>query len=222
MRGDTIILIDSREQQGPYIQKRFGSSGIESDIICWPQETGCDYLIQNTHGSCAIQRKVVCSELLSELDETLHETLPRLRNFNENAILLIEENFGIDQNGYLFNRGDSRETDMLATGYFGYLETVRKSGVEVIATRDLNQSIWWMVATHGYLGNDHYPKHRKCHSAKEQAVGMLMAVSGIGDARASRALKSQSIREMITKNTYGGLTMKQAEKFNEVVRFKDG
>jgi ERCC4-type nuclease len=167
----------------------------------------------------AVQRKVVCSELLNELDETMFETLPRLRNFSDNPVLLIEENFGIDQTGHLFNRGDSRETDMLATSYFGYLETIRKSGVEVVTTRDLNQSVWWMIATHGYLAKEHYPKSRKAHSIKEQAVGMMTAVSGIGEARALKALKDRSLKDMITKNEFGGLTMKQVQKLNEVMGY---
>lgn len=216
-------MIDSREHQAPFIAKRFCAAGIESDIVCFPQETGCDYLIQNTHGSVAIQRKVVCSELLSELDETLHQTLPRLKNFTGDStpVLLIEENFGIDQSGYLYNRIDHRETSMLAAGYFGYLETIRKSGIEVITTRDLNQSIWWMIATHGYLANEHYPKHRKYHSVKEQAVGMLTAVSGIGEARALKALKQSSIRNMAGLKDVKGLTAKQSEKLTEVLRYKD-
>jgi ERCC4-type nuclease len=205
------------------MQKRFASSGIESDIICWPQETGCDYLIQNTHGSVAVQRKVAVSELISELDETMYDTLPRLKNFAGeygNPVILIEENFGIDQTGHLFNRGDSRETDMLATSYFGYLETIRKMGVEVITTRDLNQSIWWMIATHGYLGKEHYPKMKKTHTIKELAVGMMMVVPGIGETRAMKVLKDVSIRDMIVGNRYGGLTEKQMRKMREIIGWK--
>jgi ERCC4-type nuclease len=143
-----------------------------------------------------------------------------LRNFSENPVLLIEENFGIDRTGHLFNRGDSRETSMLATGYFGYLETIRKTGFEVITTRDLNQSIWWMIAMHGYLGKEHFHKHRKYHSVKEQAIGMLTAVSGIGEARAMKALKNTSIRDMVTGNCYEGLTMKQIERLNAVMGYR--
>jgi ERCC4-type nuclease len=151
----------------------------------------------------------------------MFDTLPRLRNFCENPVLLCEENFGIDQTGHLFNRGDSRETDMLATSYFGYLETIRKSGVEVITTRDLNQSIYWMIAMHGYLGKGHYPKHRKYHSVKEQARGVLMCVPGIGEARAGKVLKNTSISEMLTSNKFEGLTMTQAKKLNEIARYRN-
>jgi hypothetical protein len=215
-----MIMIDSREKQAPYISKRLAGIGIESDIICWPQETGCDYLIQNTSGSVGVQRKVAVPELIAELDETMYDTLPRLKNFcgeHSTPVLLVEESFGIDQTGHLFNRGDSRETSMLATSYFGYLETVRKMGVEVITTRDLNQSIWWMISVHGYLGKEHFPKHRKYHGNKEMAVGMLTAVSGIGEVRAMKVLKNTSIRDMIAGNRYGGLTEKQMRKMQDVV-----
>jgi len=151
----------------------------------------------------------------------MFDTLPRLKNFSENPILLVEEDFGIDQSGYLFNRGDSRETSMLATSYFGYLETVRKIGVDVITTRDLNQSIWWMIATHGYLAKEHFPKHRKYYGNKEMAIGMLTAVAGIGEVRAMKVLKETSIKDMIVGNKFGGLTMKQAGKLQGVVGWKE-
>ena len=214
-------MVDVKEHQYPYIIKRFTEAGIECDDISWPPETGCDYLIQNDCGSCAIQRKVAVSELTSELDETMFETLPRLKNFSDNPVLLVEESFGIDQSGYLFNRGSSRETSMLATSYFGYLETVRKMGVEVITTRDLNQSIWWMISMHGYLAKEHFPKQRKAHTMKEQACGMLMAVNGIGEARAMKALKGSSILSMAGTNEVKGLTMTQTKKLNDILRWKN-
>ena len=152
-----IILIDSRERQAAYIKRRFDSVDIESEITGLPTETGSDYLISNTYGSVAIQRKVVVSEMISELDEIMYQIAPRMINFSENPVLLLEENYGISKGGYLFNRQDNRETEMLATSYYGYLETIRKMGIEVITTRDLNSSIWWMISTHGYLGKQHYP-----------------------------------------------------------------
>ena len=215
-----IILIDSREQNGAYAVKRFTEAGIESDIICWPTETGTDYFITNTHGSLAVQRKVVVSEMISELEPIMYEIIPALKNFSENPVVLLEENFGISKDGYLFNRNDNRQTDFKATSYYGFLETIRKAGVDVVTTRDLNQSLYWMIAMHGYLGKEHYPKHRKYHGLKEQAVGMLSVVPGIGEARATKALKETSIRDMITGNKYGGLTMKQAEKLREVMGWK--
>ena len=215
-----IILIDTREQNAAYIKRRFDSVDIESEITGLPTETGSDYLISNTYGSVAIQRKVVVSEMISELDEIMYQIAPRMINFSENTVMLLEENFGISKSGYLFNRQDNRETEMLATSYYGYLETIRKMGIEVITTRDLNSSIWWMISTHGYLGKQHYPKHIKYHGIKEQAIGMMTVVPGIGEARAAKALSKSSIRGMAGMKHVEGLTLKQTEKLHSVLRFK--
>ena len=215
-----VILIDSREQQAPYITKRFAASGIDSEIVCFPTDTGTDYLISNTHGSCAIQRKVVCSEMITELDEIMYDILPRLKNYNPNPCILLEENFLITKDGYLANRNDHRETQMLAISYFGYLETMKKMGIDVITTRDINQSIHWMIAMHGYLSKEHYPKHRKYFTVPEQATGMLCTVPTIGEVRAGKALKLSSIRGMCGMTVIEGLTMKQSEKLQNILRYR--
>lgn len=223
VRRCIIILVDSREQNARYAAKQFAKSGIDSEIICFPTETGTDYLISNTHGSVAIQRKVLVSELTSELDVTMYETMPALINFCDgkiNPVLLIEENSAISLDGYLINRNDNRPTEMLATSYYGYLETIRKMGVEVITTRDLSQSIWYMVATHGYLEKNHYPVHKKYFSVQEQAIGMLSTVHGIGEARAMKALSKASIRGMCGCTVIEGLTEKQGENLQKVLRWR--
>lgn len=214
-----IILIDSREQNGPYIQKRFAASGIDSEIVCFPQSTGCDYLITADKGSCAIQRKVVCSEMLSELDEIMHDIAPRLKQFSDNPCFLIEENFEITKDGYLQDRNSGRHTEMLITSYYGYLETLRKMGLDVYCVRDMNASIWWMVAMHGYLCKNHYPKHQKTFTDEERAIAMLNCIPTVGEHRARKSLQKQSIREMIKSGYAEGFTMKQNEKMNNVVRW---
>lgn len=220
LKGGGVILIDSREKNGPYFERQFKEAGIDADIICWPTETGCDYFITNTYGSIAVQRKIAVSELISELDQILYETIPALKNFSDNPILVVEENFGISKDGYLFNRNDNRPTEFKATSYYGYLETVRKAGVEVITTRDLNQSLYWMVAMNGYLAKEHYPHHKKSFSDKECAVGMLSTVPGIGEIRASKALSHNSIRGMIGMKQIEGLTQKQSERLSKIVHFR--
>jgi ERCC4-type nuclease len=213
--------VDSREQNGAYAVKRFTEAGIESDIICWPTETGTDYFITNTHGSVAVQRKILVSELISELDQIIYEIVPALKNFSDNPILLVEENHGISKDGYLFNRNDNRPTEFKATSYYGFLETIRKSGVDVVTTRDLNQSLYWMIAMHGYLSKEHFSKHRKYHSPKEIAIGMLTAVPGIGEVRASKALSHSSIRAMTGMKKVQGLTDKMNERLQDVLKWKE-
>lgn len=113
---------------------------------------------------------------------------------------------------------------MLATGYYGFLETIRKTGVDIVTTRDLNHSVWWMIAMHGYLGKEHYPKHRKYFSVKEQAVGMLSAVSGIGEKRATKVLEKYNIVEICTAHnlhrSIEGLSELQSEKLKKVLRYR--
>lgn len=215
-----IILIDTREQHGPYIKRRLESAGIETDIITFSQDTGCDYHIINEKGSCAVQRKVVCSEFISELDE-MFDIARRLMNYSDNPVFLIEENFGITKDGYLLNATDGRPTEMKSTSYYSILETLRKTGVDVQTVRELNHSIHWMVAMHGYLEKNHYPKHRKYFSEKEQAVGMLTCVPGIGEVRAEKALKQNSIRGMAGMKKVAGLTEKQGERLGKVLRWRN-
>lgn len=213
-------MIDSREKNGPYLERQFRAVGIEADIICWPTETGTDFLVTNSKGSVAIQRKVLVSELIGEFDKTLYETLPALKNFSDNPMLLVEENHTISPDGYLHNRTDGRSTEMLAMSYYGYLETVRKMGIDVQTTRDINQSMWLITSIHNYLAKEHYPKHRKYFTVPEQAVGMLCTVPSIGEVRANKALVKSSIRGMVGMKQVDGLTMKQNEKLQNVLRWK--
>ncbi len=201
--------------------KRLQESGIDSEIYGFPTDTGTDYLISNTQGSVAVQRKVAVSELISELDQILYETIPLLKNFSDQPVLLIEENHDITQDGYLINHTTGRDTQMLATAYYSYLETIRKTGVDVITTRDLNQSIWWMISLHNYLGKNHYPHHKKYHTMHEIAVGVLTAIPTIGEVRANKALKESSIRGMVGMKTVTGLTDKQNEKLQQVLQWRE-
>ncbi len=195
--------------------------GIESEIVTFPQDTGTDYLISNDFGSCAVQRKVAVPELISELDEILYDIAPRLVSFNDNPSLLVEENFVIDNEGYLMNRNDSKTTEMKATSYYGFLETIRKTGVDVYCTSSLNHSIWWMAAMHGYLGKEHYPKHRKYFTEREQAIGMLSCVPRLGEKRAAKALKHSNISGMCRRKFVKGLSEQQNEKLQKVLLWRD-
>lgn len=110
---------------------------------------------------------------------------------------------------------------MLATSYFGILETLRKMGLDVYTTRDLNQSIWWMISIHGYLEKNHFPKHRKYFSMEERAVGMLSAVPGISEARAKKMLAKGSIADAVTNGKVEGLTELQGRKVMDVLIWRN-
>lgn len=219
-RGVTIILIDTREQSGAYAAKFFTKHGIESELVTLSTDTGSDYFIASKFDSTAIQRKVVCSELISELDITMNETIPHLKNFTHNPIFLVEENYQITEEGYLMDRNTSRESQLLATSYFGYLETIRKLGVEVVMTRDYNESLWYMLSLHNYMEKQHYPHHTKGFKPNESAIGMLSCISKVGEKRAEKALMKQSIMEMCQAGHVDGFTEKMNEKWREVVYWK--
>lgn len=214
-------MIDTREHNGPSAVKFFLEHGIDSELVTLSTDTGADYFIANSRGSAAVQRKVACSELISELDETLNETIPHLKDFSENPVLLIEENFIVTSEGYLMNRLDSRESQLLATSYFGYLETIRKTGVDVVCTRDYNESLWYMLSQHNYLGKEHYPPHRKYFGIEEQCIGMLSCIPTIGEKKASAMLKKQSIREIAMNRNSDVLTVKQNERLRKVIDYAD-
>jgi hypothetical protein len=213
-------LIDTREQNGPYIQKRLQSANIETEIVTLSQETGADYIISGEKDTMAVQRKVVCSEFINELDEIVNEIAPRLLQFGGNPAFLIEENFEITKDGYLQNQQNHYATSMSITSYYGILETLRHMGLDVYCTRDLNASIWWMIAVHGYLNKNHYPKHRKYFSMQERAIGMMTVVPGLGATRAEKALQQNSIRNMASMKSVPGLTEKQGKKLLEVLRWQ--
>jgi hypothetical protein len=215
-----VIYVDTREQNGDHIIRRLTKMNIEAELMTFPQDTGCDYLITNTHGTCCIQRKVALPELTSELDEIMNDIVPRLISFGDNPSLLVEENCGIDESGYLTDRNSGRSSQMLATSYFGFLETIRKMGVDVYCTRDLNSSIYWMAAMHGYLAKHHYPKHRKYFSVEEQAVGALCCVPTIGEKRAVKALSGSSLGQMYRKKNVPGLTEKMNERLQKMLQWK--
>jgi hypothetical protein len=143
-----------------------------------------------------------------------------LLQFGDHPAFLVEENFSITDDGYLQNKQTGYPTELLATSYYGVLETLRKMGLDVYSTRDLNSSIWWMIAMHGYLNKNHYPKHRKYFSLQEQAVGMMMVVPGIGSARAEKALNQNSIRAMSHLKKVPGLTEPQSRKLGDVLRWR--
>lgn len=224
VRGEKIIGIDTREQNGDYIKSRFDAIGIQSDIITLPYSSGCDYLIVNTHGSCGIQRKSAMKELVNQMDDLAHDILPRLSSFTDNPVLLVEEDFTIGEMGNLFRKDSSAklwiETGVHSSSYYGFLESCRMKGIDVVCTRNLDQSVWYMAAMHGYLGHNHYPKHQKLYKPYQQALGMLCCVPGIGLKKAEKILGRNSIEDLVNADKADGLTEKQLKKVQMVLRWK--
>lgn len=197
--------------------------GIESEIITLPYSTGCDYIISNIFGSCGIQRKSAMKELVIQMDDLSTDILPRLASFTDNPVLLVEEDFVIGEMGSLFRKDSTSnmwvETGMRAASYYGFLESCRMKGIDVVCTRSLDQSIWYMASMHKYLSHNQYPKHRKFYKPYEQAVGMLCCVPGIGEKRAVKILEHNSIADLLQPGVAEGLTEKQLKKIQDVLRW---
>jgi len=200
--------VDSREHYGTYVVDKFIKAGIDAEIATLPQSSGADYVIANTYGSCALQRKDSMAEICgtpvsdkykSAMEELLLGILPRLISFTNNPILLVEESHVIGEQGYLFRRKDNHwvETGMHCTSYYGFLETVRMMGVDVVCTRNLDASIWYLISMHGYLGKCHYPRHKKMFTSGQRAVGMLCCAPGVGERAAAQVLANYSIQELL-------------------------
>lgn len=157
------------------------------------------------------------------MEELRTDILPRLCTFTDNPVLLVEESHQIGDRGYLFRKDERSkmfvETELHATSYFGFLESARMIGINVVCTRSLDQSIWYMISMDGYLSREHYPKPLKSYKPHQQALGMLCCVPGIGIKRATAALQERSIDEMCRKECTG-LTKGQQEKIRNVLRTK--
>lgn len=200
--------MDSREHYGSYVVEKFNKAGIDAEIATLPQSSGADYVIANTYGSCSVQRKDSMAEICgtpvsdkykSAMEELLIGILPRLSSFTNNPILLVEESHVIGEMGYLFRKQDNHwvETGMHCSSYYGFLETVRMQGVDVVCTRNFDASIWYLISMHGYLGRCHYPKHKKMFKTGQQAIGILCSVPGIGERKAEKILQRYSIQELL-------------------------
>lgn len=218
-------MIDNREQNADYIKLKFDSIGIESEIVCLPYKSGADYYVANTHGSCAIQRKSAMKELVTQMEDLRYDILPRLISYTDNPVLLVEEDFQVGDAGYLFRKEGSMyiETQMHSSSYYGFLETVRMMGVDVVAVRattDLMPTIWYLAAMDGYLSKFHYPRHIKTFKPNQQAVGMLCCVNGIGMKRAQKALDGNSIKDVIGMQKVNGLTDTQLKKVKKVLTWR--
>jgi ERCC4-type nuclease len=234
-RGVTIILIDTRECNADFIKSKFDSIGVESEIATLPYASGADYYISNTYGSCAIQRKDSCKEICgtpvsdkfnSAMEELIHGILPRLISYTDNPILLVEESHMIGDAGYLFRKEGSmyKETQMHSSSYYGFLETCRLMGVNVVcvrATPDLMPTIYYLAAMDGYLSKQHYPKTLKSFKVEQQRLGMLACIPGIGIKRAERALMGNSIGDIMRMQKVEGLTEKQLEKVKRVLTWRN-
>jgi hypothetical protein len=191
-----LIIIDTREQKQDYIQTRLEDAGVECTITCL--HSGMDYLITGTHGSVGIQRKDF-SEVATQMVEIREDIIPSLMTITDTPVLLVEETMRIDEQGMCWRKQSNMlvPASISARQYYNFLQSIRQMGCEVVTTRDLDQSIWWMYSIHAYVHDQHYPHQKKRYGVDMQALGMLCCISGIGITRANKILKDVSIQDMV-------------------------
>ena len=159
-------------------------------------------------------------ELTQQMEELRFDIIPRLLSFADdigaNPVLLVEEEFTTGEKGFLFRKDPTSrlwvETGLHAISYYGFLETIRMMGCEVVCTRNLEQSFWYLVSVESYLSEEHYPKHLKAYKPYAQALGMLCCIPGIGKKRAEKILQHHSVADLAGKGKIEGLTDKQLAK----------
>ncbi len=171
---------------------------------------GCDYNIIGKVDSIGVQRKSGSKEIPKQLMELKNDILPSLKDLTTNPVLLIEEDFVIDDNGTFFQRRDGMlyPTQLNSKAYYNFISSIKQNGIDVVTTRNLDASIWWMIATAEYLDNYHYPKISKQFNAENQAVGSLCSLNGIGPAKARKILAEYSLKELMMIETNELITKK--------------
>lgn len=217
-----MILIDSREQNQDYIQEKLTDAGVECSISCLAH--GMDYLIVGSNGSIGVQRKTF-PEVATQMPEIREDIIPSLMDLTEYPILLIEETFRIDEQGMMWRKEGQflKPAQLSARQYYNFLQSIRQMGCEVVTTRDLDQSIWWMYSIHSYVHESHYPKQKKRYGADMQALGALCCFNGIGTSTARKVLKEHSLKELVSMSDLElvkVITAKQAQTFRKVTEVK--
>lgn len=195
--NDGIIIIDTREQKKEYIQKYLQDiGGINTTISCLTH--GIDYLIINGNQSIGVQRKT-SDEIFQQMQAIQTDIIPALSELTDAPVLLIEEQFHVDRNGHMYRKmnGFLHEVGLTATSYYNFINSIRLLGCEVVCTRNLEQSIWWMASTFFYIGKEHYPKQKKGHNHSMQAIGALCCINNFGITSSKKLLKDYTIKDLV-------------------------
>jgi ERCC4-type nuclease len=217
-----MIIIDSREQNQDYIEGILTKAGIESSITCLTH--GMDYLIVGTHGSIGVQRKTF-PEIAIQMQEIREDIVPALMDATESPVLLVEETFTVDTDGMMWRKEGNflKPAQLSIRSYYNFLQSIRQMGCEVVSTRNLDQSIWWMYSVHAYLHEAHYPKPKKKYGVEMQALGALCCFNGIGQTTAKKILQKHSLKELVgmdEKELVKVITVNQTMNFRKVVEVK--
>ena len=213
------ILIDDREKHKEYITAKIVEHGGISTSVSRLSH-GIDYVIMGDSDSVGVQRKSGSAEIPQQMQDLRDDILPALKELTDHPVLLIEEDFVIGHNGVFYQRRDSMlyPTDMNTKSYFNFIHYVKEMGVDVVTTRNLDSSIWWMISTAGYVNNNHYPKRKKQFGRSMQAVGALCCINGIGQSKAEKLLAQYSLQELFAMDT---LSLSKLLNKNQLISFEE-
>lgn len=193
--GGYVIICDSREHNQDYICDRLKSAGIEHTVTCL--QHGMDYLILGTYGEIGVQRKTF-PEVATQMQAIREDIIPSLMECTEHPVLLIEETFRVDTAGMMWRKEGNfmKPASITARMYYSFLQSIRNMGCEVVCTRELEQSIWWMYSVHSYIHEVHYPKQKKGYGGEAQAIGALCCINSFGITAAKKLLAEHTIADL--------------------------
>lgn len=182
-----MIIIDTREQWKDQIQQKLQSLYVSAHIMKLEHYT--DYLLtsenENFENVIAIQRKTI-NEVLQQMQEIKERISELKENYGGAWLLVEEEDLFIDQSGAIMSKRGKLlyETGMSAKSYYNFLHSILKKGVQVKTTRNWEYSVWWLYSLHSYIQREHFPASNKKYTEREEVIGTLMGIKGIGEAKA--------------------------------------
>ena len=208
-----MILIDTREQWKDQIQQKLQSLHTSAHIMKLDHYT--DYLLTSDNEAVeqivAIQRKTI-NEVLSKdpskegyksmMDEINDRIVNETKAKYGNAWLLVEEDdLFINKDGLIMSKRGKLlyEIGINVKSYYNFLHSILKKGVQIKTTRNWEYSIWWLYSLHSYIQREHFPKPTKKYTQREEVIGALMGINGIGEVKA-RHIYAQS-EQKPTKDT---------------------
>ena len=183
-----MILIDSREQFKEQIQTKLQSLHINAHIMKLEHFT--DYVLtsdnKEVQNSIAIQRKTI-GEVLSQFKD-IQIRLPELRKYGVPLLLVEENGLFINTAGMILSKRGKLlyETGVKAQSYYNFLHSVQRTGTTVKITSNWEQSVWWLYSLHQYIQKEHYPKRNRKYTQKEEVVGAVQTIPGVGSEKAQQ------------------------------------
>lgn len=182
-----MIIIDTREQWKEQIQQKLQSLHVSAHIM--KLDHYVDYILtsenENFENVIAIQRKTI-NEVLQQMQEIKERISEPKEHYGGAWLLIEEEDLFIDKSGAIMSKRGKLlyETGMNVKAYYNFLHSIQKKGVQVKTTRNWEYSVWWLYSLHSYIQREHYPKPTKKYTQREEVIGALMGIKGIGEAKA--------------------------------------